>query len=121
MARIFSGDYSADMWEAINGAESKRDLRDALYLIGCRLQEFESRVSPGTMKYWYHTTYPRIFDSPFVQSLWKRIFCPRGWHLWDEHANAEQHDLFCDACEFSLYINDTMTQADPYNKGKFPK
>lgn len=43
-SRIFSGDYSRDMWDAINNAKSKDDIKGALYLIGCRLQEFESRV-----------------------------------------------------------------------------
>lgn len=41
---IFSGDYSEDMWREINGAKTIRDLKDALYTIGCRLQEFESRM-----------------------------------------------------------------------------
>ena len=42
--KIFSGDYSRDMWAAINTARTKRDLRGALYLVCCRLQEFESAV-----------------------------------------------------------------------------
>lgn len=42
--RIFSGDYSRDMWAAINDAKRKRDLRGALYFVCCRLQEFESMV-----------------------------------------------------------------------------
>ena len=41
--RIFSGDYSRDMWRAINSVKSEK-AKDALYLIGCRLQEFESYV-----------------------------------------------------------------------------
>ena len=42
--RIMSGDYSRDMWEAINSARTKRDLREALYLVCCRLQELEARM-----------------------------------------------------------------------------
>jgi hypothetical protein len=42
--KIFSGDYSRDMWEAINSAKSKRDLRRALYFVCCRIQELESRL-----------------------------------------------------------------------------
>ena len=42
--RIFSGDYSRDMWDEINSARTVRDLRQALYFVCCRLQEFESRV-----------------------------------------------------------------------------
>lgn len=41
--RIFSGEYSRDMWEAINKIRYE-EAKDALYLIGCRLQEFESYV-----------------------------------------------------------------------------
>ena len=43
--KIFSGDYSRDMWEKINSAKSKDDLRTALYFVCCRLQEFESRLT----------------------------------------------------------------------------
>lgn len=43
--RIFSGDYSVDMWDAINEAKSKSDLRDALYLVCCRLQELEAKLA----------------------------------------------------------------------------
>jgi hypothetical protein len=43
--RIFSGDYSADMWAAINSAKTKGDLRRALYLVCCRLQELEARLT----------------------------------------------------------------------------
>ena len=44
LERIFSGDYSRDMWDEINSARTVRDLRHALYFVCCRLQEFESRV-----------------------------------------------------------------------------
>ncbi len=47
MEKIFSGDYSVDMWEKINGAESVDDLREALYLVCCRLQEFEHKEKNG--------------------------------------------------------------------------
>jgi len=43
--RIFGGPYSQDMWEAINGAKSRRDLREALYFVCCRIQELESKLS----------------------------------------------------------------------------
>ena len=44
--KIFSGDYSRDMWEAINSAKTKGELRRALYFVCCRLQELESRLTP---------------------------------------------------------------------------
>lgn len=42
---IFSGEYSRDMWEAINSAKTKYDLQVALYFVCCRLQELESRLT----------------------------------------------------------------------------
>lgn len=46
--RIFSGEYSRPMWADIHNAASIDDLKGALYLLACRLQEFESRVFPET-------------------------------------------------------------------------
>ncbi len=43
-ARIFEGDYSVLMWSAINSAETVEDLRSALYLVCCRLQELEAKL-----------------------------------------------------------------------------
>lgn len=43
--RIFSGNYSGDMWDEINSARTVSDLRDALYLVCCRLQELEFKLS----------------------------------------------------------------------------
>jgi hypothetical protein len=40
--RIFSGEYSRKMWNAINNARTKRELRGAFYFVCCRLQELES-------------------------------------------------------------------------------
>lgn len=42
--KIFSGDYSRDMWDEIKHAKSKQDLRWALYLVCCRIQELEGKV-----------------------------------------------------------------------------
>lgn len=41
---IFYGDYSRDMWDAINDAKTKDDLRSALYFVCCRIQELEGRM-----------------------------------------------------------------------------
>jgi hypothetical protein len=41
---IFSGENSIDLWDAINNAKSKKDLRDALYFLACRIQALEARV-----------------------------------------------------------------------------
>ena len=42
--RIFSGDYSVDMWDEINSAKTVTDLRRALYFVCCRLQELEAKL-----------------------------------------------------------------------------
>lgn len=42
--RIFSGEASRIMWEEINTAKTKKQLRWALYTVCCKLQEMESRV-----------------------------------------------------------------------------
>ena len=44
MEKIFSGDYSKDMWDSINNAKTIADLREALYFVCCRLQELESKL-----------------------------------------------------------------------------
>jgi hypothetical protein len=41
---IFSGENSREMWNAINHAKTISDLKDALYTIGCKLQELESKI-----------------------------------------------------------------------------
>jgi len=43
--KIFSGEYSRDMWDVVNGAGNTSELRDALYFVCCRIQELESRVT----------------------------------------------------------------------------
>lgn len=45
MSDIFSGNYSRDMWKAINSAKNIEELKDALYFVCCRLQELESRLA----------------------------------------------------------------------------
>lgn len=40
---FFSGDYSRAMWRRINAIKDPEAL-EALYFVGCRLQEFESYV-----------------------------------------------------------------------------
>jgi len=43
-------------------------------------------------------TYPTLLDNAAAQWLWQRLFCPRGWHLWDESHSGSSHGLSCDAC-----------------------
>lgn len=42
--KVFSGDFSIDMWDAINSAKTKGELRMALYFVCCRIQELEAKM-----------------------------------------------------------------------------
>lgn len=42
---IFSGPHSEDMWSEINSARTIRQLRGALYLVCCRIQDLESKLA----------------------------------------------------------------------------
>jgi len=41
--KIFSGDYSRDFWDKINNIQYD-EVQEALYLMGCRLQELEHKI-----------------------------------------------------------------------------
>jgi hypothetical protein len=43
--KIFSGNESKDFWDAINNAKSIADLKIAMYITGCKLQELEDKIS----------------------------------------------------------------------------
>ncbi len=49
-------------------------------------------------------TYFPILDNRPVQWLWKKLFCPREWHLFDECLSFA-HYLYCDACGLSVHID----------------
>lgn len=36
--------------------------------------------------------------------IWKRFFCPRKWHLFDESCSSDRHVLHCDACGYCVGI-----------------
>ena len=42
--KIFSGNYSIDMWDEINNAKTTAELRRALYTVCCHLQELEDEI-----------------------------------------------------------------------------
>ena len=48
--KIFSREFSADMWDAINNAKTKDELRLALYFVCCRIQELESKMDGRFVK-----------------------------------------------------------------------
>lgn len=35
----------------------------------------------------------------FLLGVWRRVFCKRGWHCFDEVWAPPDHYLSCDACE----------------------
>jgi hypothetical protein len=43
--RVFSGEQSRELWKEIKEAQSIEDLKDALYNLCCKLQEFESKTT----------------------------------------------------------------------------
>lgn len=53
-------------------------------------------------------TYSPLLDNALCHWLWRRVFCRRGWHLWDEVLSGlgEAHYLYCDACEESVHIRE---------------
>jgi hypothetical protein len=70
---------------------------------------------------WHNITYPQ-FPLVWALPLWKRVFCGRGWHLFDEvygacshntraacecaQCNGYQHALYCDACGLTVPIKE---------------
>lgn len=61
----------------------------------------------------YHgISYPKIFDNNFVRKIWKRLFCKRDWHLFDE-VLSNKHYLHCDACELEIEIKKIHSQEIP--------
>ena len=48
-------------------------------------------------------TYPKVLQRKSVWRIWKKTFCKRGWHLWDQ-CISDKNELFCDACERTITI-----------------
>lgn len=55
-------------------------------------------------------SYWNVLGNPKAQKWWKRVFCPMGWHLWDEVETwpdgKPEHYLVCDACDEEIAIVD---------------
>lgn len=49
-------------------------------------------------------TYPAILDYDCARAIWKRLFCPTEWHLFDEVETFIDHYLYCDACNLVVEI-----------------
>lgn len=55
------------------------------------------------MKY-HEISYPKFLWFDSVRNIWKRVFCSRGWHLFDEVGSGDEHYLWCDACKLLVKI-----------------
>jgi len=54
---------------------------------------------------WYGITYPsKLLCHKSILKFWKKYFCVRGWHLFDEMDSQGCHSLICDACELDIEI-----------------
>jgi hypothetical protein len=70
---------------------------------------------------WFAGTYYGISHPPmgWLLPLWRRLACPRGWHLWDEVSRFGRRagdrprpgdwSLVCDACHLSVHIYEIET------------
>jgi hypothetical protein len=48
-------------------------------------------------------TYPKILSWKPILFLWKKFFCNKNMHLFDE-VFSEKHYLYCDACGFCINV-----------------
>lgn len=58
-------------------------------------------------------TYPKFLQNKLAWFIWKKAFCYRQWHLWDEYIIGNQHYLHCDACGKEIrFKEETHIQKD---------
>ena len=55
-------------------------------------------------------TYPAVLDYDCARAIWKHLFCPIEWHLFDEVEASIDHYLICDACELIVEIEKINTE-----------
>lgn len=49
--------------------------------------------------------HPHLLAMAVPGWIWKRTFCSRDWHLWDEVRDDEgAHYMVCDACDLEVYF-----------------
>ena len=54
---------------------------------------------------WLGISQPFWFvESEWFYTLWRRVMCQRGYHLFDEIQRLDEHTLFCDACQLEIGI-----------------
>lgn len=61
---------------------------------------------------WHDISYPVVFQDKIGWWIWKHLFCPSGWHLFDESMSEEDHCLYCDACGLTVYIDHIIEEEE---------
>ena len=49
-------------------------------------------------------TYFKFLDNRFFHWLFKKYFCKKNIHLFDECESLDDHSLYCDACGLTVEI-----------------
>jgi len=57
-------------------------------------------------------TYFKFLDNKFFHNLFKKYFCPREIHLFDETESIDNHYLSCDACGLEVHIEKIVEEKD---------
>lgn len=59
---------------------------------------------------YYGISYFSFLQFEFIYKFWKKYFCKKNIHLFDEVWNIENHYLVCDACGLIVHIDHIDTQ-----------
>jgi hypothetical protein len=54
-------------------------------------------------------TYPSFFQNNIMLKFFKKYFCKKHIHLFDEVKSKDSHYLHCDACGLEVHINKIIT------------
>lgn len=57
-------------------------------------------------------TYFNFLGNRFFWWLFKKYFCPKNYHLFDECKSLDDHHLYCDACGLSVNISSIEEEED---------
>jgi len=63
-------------------------------------------------------TYPHFLSWKLIFKLWKKIFCRKNIHLFDEVKTLDEHRLSCDACGLSVHIAYIETEEEGSERAK---
>ena len=81
------------------------------------LKEKEQLKNPEDVKKKFKSkylgiTYFHILRFDFIRNLWKKFFCKRNIHLFDECESDSDHYLYCDACGLYVFIKEFKRDSD---------